>query len=61
MRVRRQDGGKMPHLMVMGRFGGVTFWRGGAVSVNLFGHFFQVVLGDWWQPRPDARRARMEG
>lgn len=29
---------------------GVTLWADGAVSFQAFGHFLQVVVGDWWGP-----------
>ena len=33
---------------------GITLWRRGAVSLQVRGHFLQVVLGDWWKAMPHA-------
>jgi hypothetical protein len=30
---------------------GVTLWRRGALSLQIRGHFLQIVIGDWWQAR----------
>lgn len=35
---------------------GVTIWRDGAISLQAFGHFVQIVFGDWWKAMPKRSR-----
>jgi hypothetical protein len=35
-------------VVVVGPFG-ITLWRRGAVSLQAWGRFLQVVIGDWWR------------
>jgi hypothetical protein len=47
-RFNRKHGMPAHRLIIAGPFG-ITIWRKGAVSLQAYGHFLQVVIGDWWK------------